>query len=360
DGRIQVSNDSGKQEFSQQDYFYVSNATTPPVRLLAPPAILSDRGLVISNRKPAGTAATETTEAKADAESVSKNGSGTQTSTSPQLTVQAAPSTQLTAPLTQVTTTEQPAIVSSAANGRISVVEVNSDFSSSLCSSCIQTASHNYTLQELKLEIKDASIPKLFTDAASLAAELRAKPSNSTDRFTLLGSSAAAAAYWGYSPPPSGSASLLGNHVAFGDSPTVALPGSGTAQYNYVGGTSPTDNFGRVGSFSGGDALLMDFSARQIKPLNNLTLSFGTNAQQATPTVYLLPSSAMFSMSGGPQVWTGATCTSGCTGTTTGTANGLFVGASAQGFISAITVTNTQLNTGKPNVAGAVTVFARQ
>ena len=91
-----------------------------------------------------------------------------------------------------------------------------------------------------------------------------------------------------------------------------------------------------------------------------MTLSFGTNARQATPTVYLLPSSATFSMNAGPQVWSGTTCTSGCVGTTTGTASGLFVGASAQGFVRAVTVTNTQLNTSKPNAAGAVSVFARQ
>jgi hypothetical protein len=276
--------------------------------------------------------------------------------------VQQSPVITLNAPVARFTATEQPAIVSSAANGRISVVEVDSDFST-LCTSspCIRTASRSYTLQELKQEITNIILAKQFTDAASLAGEIRvATPVPTEPLFTLVGSSAAAAAYWGYTAPRSGSTSLLGNHIAFGDSPTVALPGSGTAQYNYVGGTAPTDNFGRVGSFSGGNGLLMDFSARQIKPLTNVALSFGTNAQQATPTTYLLPSSATFSMNPGPQVWSGATCTSGCVGTTTGTVNGLFVGASAQGFISAVTVTNTQLNTGKPNVAGAVAVFARQ
>ena len=356
DGRITVSNASGGREFGQQDYFHVPTANTPPVQLLVPPAILSDRSAPATRARSTAEANSETGGGSAQ----SNSGSGANTSTSPQLVVQASPSIQLTVPLTRFATADQPTIVSGAANGRISVVEVNSDFSSTCTTSCIRTSSRDYTLQELKLDINDVGIPKLFTDAASLAAELRAATRSSTDRFTLVGSSAAAAAYWGYSSPPSGSTSLLGNHVAFGDSPTVALPGSGTAQYNYVGGTSPTDNFGRVGSFSGGNGLLMDFGARQIKPLTNLTLSFGTNAQQATPTTYLLPSSATFSMSVGPQVWSGATCTNGCVGTTTGIVNGRFVGASAQGFISAVTVTNSQLSTGKANVAGAVSVFAKQ
>ena len=359
DGRITVSNASGGREFGQQDYFHVPTANTPPVQLLVPPAILSDRSAPARARS---TAAANTESGGGSAASADSNsGSGANTSTSPQLVVQASPSTQLTVPLIRFATADQPAIVSSPSSGRISAVEVNSDFSSTCTTSCIRTSSRDYTIQELKLDINDVSIPKLFTDAASLAAELRAATRSSTERFTLVGSSAAAGAYWGYSSPPSGSSSLLGNHVAFGDSPTVALPGSGTAQYNYVGGTAPTDNFGRVGSFSGGNGLLMDFSAQQIKSLTNLTLSFGTNARQATPTVYLLPSSATFSMSVGPQVWSGATCTSGCVGTTTGTVNGRFVGASAQGFISAVTVTNTQLlNNSQPNVAGAVSVFAKQ
>ncbi|HYW55588.1 MAG TPA: FecR family protein [Polaromonas sp.] len=362
DGRVTVSNSSGQQEFGQQDYFHVPSADSAPVRLLAPPAILNDRSSGARGRSAAAAPATGSSGTAAGGETAAESNSGTQTSTSPQLTVLAAPTTQLTAPLTLVVAAEQPAIASNATNARISVIEIdpNSNFSCSFA--CIKTNAQSFTLAELKLEITDSNIPKLFTDAASLAAELRAAtaPAPSDPLFTLVGSSAAAAAYWGYSPPRSSDASRLGNHVAFGDSPTVALPGSGTAQYNYVGGTVPTDNFGRVGNFSGGNALLMDFGARQIKPMANLTLSFGTNAQQSTPTVYVLPAYATFSMNPGAQVWTGATCTSGCVGTTTGTVNGIFTGASAQGFISAVTVTNTQLNTSKPNAAGAVAVFARQ
>ena len=359
DGRIKVSNASGDREFAQQDYFHVPSANAPPVQLLVPPAILSDRSAPASRAR--STAANVESGGGSAASAESNNNSGANTSTSPQLVVLAAPSIQMPAPLTRFATADQPALAgSSQSSGRISVVEVNSDFSTLCTSPCIRTASRDYTLQELKLDINDISIPKLFTDAASLAAELRAAAPSSTNRFTLVGSSTAAAAYWGYGTPSPGSTSLLGSHVAFGDAPIVALPGSGTAQYNYVGGTAPTDNFGRVGSFSGGSGLLMDFSARQIKPLADVTLSFGTNAQQATPTVYLLPSSASFSMNPGPQVWAGATCTSGCVGATTGMVNGRFVGASAQGFTSAVTVTNTQLNTSKPNVAGVVAVFARQ
>jgi hypothetical protein len=43
DGRITVSNTSGAKEFGQQDYFHVPSISTPPVQLLVPPAILSDR-----------------------------------------------------------------------------------------------------------------------------------------------------------------------------------------------------------------------------------------------------------------------------------------------------------------------------
>lgn len=50
----------------------------------------------------------------------------------------------------------------------------------------------------------------------------------------------------------------------------------------------------------------------------------------------------------------------GCTGTTTGSINGRFVGAALQGYTAAIAVGNTQLTTSRPNVAGNVAAFAKQ
>lgn len=53
--------------------------------------------------------------------------------------------------------------------------------------------------------------------------------------------------YWAIQEP--GVSGTTGYHQAWGSVPT-ALPSSGTATYAYYGGSTPTDNFGRVGSIS--------------------------------------------------------------------------------------------------------------
>lgn len=346
DGRITVSNSSGQHEFGQQDYFHVPSADAVPVRLLAPPAILSDRSSGARGRSAAAAPAPGSGSTAAGGETVAESNSGTQTSTSPQLTVQTAPVTQLLAPLTSVAANEQPSVSSGGNNNQITVVETRMGDVNK-----IEANARNYRVLELRSEVSEVS-GILFSDSASLAAAFRSigRP---------VGASVAAGAYWMYEAPSAGSNTRLGSHHAWGDTPRIQLPGAGTAQYNYVGGTSPTDNYGRVGSFSGSN-LLMDFGARQIKTTSAMTMSFGTNALQSTATVYVIPANTTWQVGGGPHTLAGTTCTTGCTGTTTGSINGRFVGAALQGYTAAITVGNTQLTTSKPNVAGNVAAFAKQ
>lgn len=345
DGRITVSNSTGQHEFGQQDYFHVPGPDAAPVRLLAPPAILNDRSAGARGRSAAAAPASGTGGTAAGGETVAESNSGTQTSTSPQLTVQSAPATQLLSPLTTVSASESPVVTSSGGNNRITVVETGVGAMNK-----VEVNARNYSVFELRSEVSEVSgIP--FVDAASLATAFR-----SIGR--TVGSSSAAAAYWIYDAPESGS-NRLGSHHAWGDSPQIQLPGAGTAQYNYVGGTAPTDNFGRVGSFSGSN-LLMDFGARQIKNTSAMSMSFGTNALQSAATVYHIPANTSWPVGGGPHPLGGASCTSGCTGTTTGSINGRFVGAALQGYTAAIRIGNTQLTTSQPNEAGNVAAFAKQ
>jgi hypothetical protein len=346
DGRITVSNSSGQHEFGQQDYFYVPSADATPVRLLAPPAILNDRSSGARGRTAAAAPASGSGGTAAGGETVAESNSGTRTSTSPQLTVQTAPATQLLSPLTTVAANEQPSVSSERNNNQITVVETRVGDRNR-----IEANARNYSVLQLRSEASEISGIH-FTDAASLAAAFRSVGQP-------VGASAAAAAFWIYEGPESGENSRLGSHHAWGDTPKIQLPGSGTAQYNYVGGTAPTDNYGRVGSFSGSN-LLMDFGARQIKSTSAMSMSFGTNALQNTATVYVIPANTTWPVGGGPHPLAGTTCTSGCTGTTTGSINGRFVGAALQGYTAAIAVGNTQLTTSRPNVAGNVAAFARQ
>ncbi len=348
DGRISVSNGAGAREFGQQDSFHVPSANALPVRLLVPPAILGDRGAAARGRSTAASSSTQ----DGSASSGSSNGSSARTSTSPQLTEQRAPVIELITPLTTVSVTSQPAIVSSGGSGSGKITLVEFKGFANLTGDFTQLNAENLTLTQFRArvdEVRNTNI--LFFNAQTFVA---AFPTART-----FGSSAAAGAYWTYDPPDRGSVNSLGEHHIIGDTPSIALPSSGLAQYNYAGGTAPTDNYGRVGTFSGSN-LVMNFGSQQIKSLSTMTMSFGTNALQTTATTYAIPANTTWAMVGGPSVLSGTVCTSGCTGTSTGAIVGRFVGDTMQGYISAIKVTNTQLNTGQANVAGNVAAFARQ
>ncbi|MES2188684.1 MAG: FecR family protein [Pseudomonadota bacterium] len=343
DGRITVSNQSGSKEFGQQDYFHVPSVGAPPVQLLAPPAILNDRALVAR-----GSRSTSESGATANASSGSSRGSGANTSTSPQLVVQQSPSVELNSPIATVAATEQPATLRNAGlgTGRITVLEAKKGQGTGA-----DINFRNYTIAELRAEAPNLG-GTYFYDAASAAVAIN-------QRIATVGSSAAAGAYWIYEAPSSSDLNRIGSHHAFGDSPTISLPTSGIAQYSYAGGTAPTDNFGRTGSFSA-STLTMNFGSQQVSNNSAMTFSFGTNALQATPTVYSVGAGASWSMGGGVQNLASTTCTTGCTGTTSGAVIGRFVGTTLQGYAASFSVGNTQLNASQPNAAANVAVFAKQ
>ena len=343
DGRISVSNSSGTTEFGQQDSFYVSTPDTSPVRLLVPPAILADRGAASRGRAPAST--------NDQGDSSGLRSSGTGESTSPQLVVQSSPSIELNAGLTSSSPLSAPALTASlsgnqlAANA-IATIRFGGFMQPNGISSTSQTTN--------KFSIADAVLnePELanavVVDSASAAAAI--------SRFRTISSSAAAAAYWYYVAP-----TLiydLGTHRAFGDAPVNAAPTSGIAQYNYVGGTTPTDNYGRSGFFSGTN-LTMNFASQTIQSQGATTITFASNAAMPVTTLYTVPAQT-FSMGAGLQTLTGVTCTS-CAGTTAGSVNGQFLGVNRQGFAASILVRNTQLTTvNTANAGGNVSIYARQ
>ncbi|MES2509209.1 MAG: FecR family protein [Pseudomonadota bacterium] len=341
DGRITVSNQSGSRDFGQQDYFHVPSANAPPIQLLVPPAILSDRAVVTRARSNAegGTAA---------AEGSSSRGS-TSTSTSPKLVVQQAPVTELTVPLTTVAAADQPAALKTVGigTGRLTILEAQDARTGGTAA---DINFKNYTIAELHNAAPELA-GTFFYDAATAAVAIQQRIGN-------VGYSAAAAAYWVYEAPGSGQSNRIGSHHAFGDTPTISLPTSGIAQYAFAGGTAPTDNFGRVGSFTG-STLTMNFGSQHVSNNSAMSFSFGTNALQSTATVYNVAANNGWSMGGGVQSLT-TTCSTGCTGATTGAVIGRFVGTTLQGYAASFSVANTQLNTSQANAAANVAVFARQ
>jgi hypothetical protein len=347
DGRITVSNDAGAREFAQQDNFYVATSSALPVQLLVPPAILNDRGPAARGRSTNSGAPQDGSVTGAANRSPEVN-----ISTSPQLTVQQSPLTSLTSPLTTVSVNDRPSIANkvTAESGKITVIEVRgfvanaSDFS--------EINARAYTLAELTGEVKELRGAS-FTNAQTLAAAFGASGAVGT-----VGSNAAAGAYWIYEAPSPGSTNSLGSHHIWGDTPGVALPTTGVAQYNYAGGTAPQDNFGRTGTFTGSN-LMMNFATQRIQSLSAMNMAFGTNSLQRTPTTYAIPAGITWSMNAGPNTLQGVTCT-GCLVAPTGVINGQFIGSTLQGYAAGITVFSQALDTMKANAAGNVSAFARQ
>ena len=342
DGRISVSNTAGTTEFGQQDSFYVSAPDAPPVRLLAPPAILADRGAASRGKAPARTGD--------QADSGSSRTSGAGESTSPQLVEQRSPSVELNASLASFSPLNAPALTTSLTPKRNSNFVAFAELSGFMSPS--GTSVTNQSAGVFSLSSSDFTAPDfanaVITDAASGAAAI--------SRFRTVSSSAAAGAYWYYVPPTA--TSELGLHRAFADAPVGARPTSGIAQYNYVGGTAPTDNYGRPGFFSGTN-LTMNFNNQTISPQGQTVITFTPNAAMNLTTQYTIPTQS-FSMNAGLQTLSSVTCT-GCVGSTVGSFNGQFIGADRQGFAASILVRNTQLTTvNTANAGGNVSVYAKQ
>lgn len=345
DGRITVSNASGVKEFAQQDSFHVPTANSAPVQLLVPPAILSDKGAANRGRSTAAASAQD-----GNANSGTSRSAGARVSTSPQLVAQSAPRIGLNVPLTSIASADQPGVVFGSLGGSNKITVMEFRGSAFFMTDNTEVNARNYGLLELRNEVQELS-NAFFVNAQTLAARLQA--------IRPVGGSAAAQAYWMYEAPSSTLTGAVGSHHIWGDTPNITLPGAGMAQYNYAGGTAPTDNYGRTGTFTGAN-LSMDFTNQSIKSLGAMSMAFGTNAQQTIATTYTIPNNTTWAMGGGTSTLTGVTCT-GCSATPTGSINGRFVGNLLEGYAAAIKVgTSDVLGANKVNSAGNVAAFAKQ
>lgn len=327
DGRIAVANQSGEQEFGQQEFFHVPDRGSPPVRLMAPPSMLNDQALQARGR---GRAAASSGSGEAGASS----GSGApQTSNSPQLATMAAPATDLSAPVTQFSVTEQPI----AGTGETFVFVGSDGYANNSNGSTNVTAWKVNGSELVAHDLPWAANPAMLAQAFAAAG------------YTPL-YSAAADAYWAHEPRhPSDPVGHYGWHSGWGTAP-VAMPTQGTAvSYGFVGGTIPTDSAGTQGTFSAGGPLLMNFVTRQITNSAAMTVAF-------TATTYSIAANQTWGMNTWQNQALSATCSGAC-GSATANINGAFSGVNAQGYIAAIGVQG-QIST-QAHAGGVVAVFAK-
>jgi len=350
DGRIAVTNQAGEEEFGQQEYFYVASAAAAPQRLLAPPAVLNERQFVTRARAAAAVARAGQAALlarAAQAGTFAARAGSVDASTSPQLLAQRLPQAVTQALREAIATGERPAIVEALTSSTQSITLVNVRSSSGTLA--VETGARSVPPAQLREALSDFA-DLSFYNSASLALQL------ARTRAVTVEARPAAGAYWTYLP--ASDANPLGHHIAWGDTP-AALPTSGVAVYNFVGGTTPTDNFGRTGELSAG-RLGMDFAGRQVKALDNITLKFAAQSNTLPGVGYVIPASTAWNMAGGAQA-VQVQCV-GCVGTPVGAVNGGLVGASLEGYVTGIGV-QSQIGSGGAaarHTAGAVAAFGRQ
>jgi hypothetical protein len=210
-----------------------------------------------------------------------------------------------------------------------------------------QLNSDDLTVRQLRLmadEVRD----KFFYDAETLAVQM--------NKINPVGTVKGSGVYWTFRPPGTAESTNLGTHLAWGDTPRVALPTSGTAIYNFVGGTTPTDNMGRTGVLSAG-RLGMDFQTRQVTSMDPIAMGFAKTAN-ASAVAYAIPTGSTWSMTSGNQTLANVRCV-GCNGTPTATLTGRIVGTTGVGYAAGLTVQSTLGTPATTHIGAAALGFSR-
>lgn len=328
DGRIGVVNRGGDITFAQQEFFYVRDADTPAERLIGPPAFLADRSALPPPR-PAQPRPNPLAGLEADRIGLAKA-----TAITPQPPELGTLATEVAGGV--VVDNDDDLVTGLAAGGPGAAPGAVSTGSLArvFYSSDDTTVTSGASVQDF------ASVRATSTSDLTLDAVFVDTNWNSANTFNAVanagvsrGGNAAAGVYWFYKTDLTNEPEVY--HYAFGTAPTVALPTSGLATYNFLGSTTPTDNLQRTGSFSGA-SLLMNFGAQTVTTLGAMTVAFPSGGSYGAVT-YTLPSGTSYNLTGSSVLT--PTCT-GCSGapapSPTWSTAGQFTGELANGYAATI------------------------
>lgn len=133
-------------------------------------------------------------------------------------------------------------------------------------------------------------------------------------------------------------------HVAAGD-PVINMPTSGTFQFNWVGGTNPTDSVGNVGSVTSGGVWSVGFTTGNptVQSVSPVTWSVnGANYSLSVPATTIVKNSVTITtplsinaMHYGP-IAVSPACSGSCSSTGSGWVTPAFTGSQAQGLVMGI------------------------
>lgn len=342
DGRISVTNNTGEAEFDQQENFYLASIDAVPERLLTPPGILVDRALVIRARST--NAADET--ANVDTKNEARNSD--QVSNSPKLTLVRLLASDPQLLRAAMASGQYPGLVDAitSQSNRISYVQGLSE-SASDGTIIAATVSEDLSIKQLRTQVEEVR-DKFFYDAESLAVQMKKTFPVDTAKDSGV--------YWTYRSPDISRGNLVGTHIAWGDTPRFALPTSGTAIYNYAGGTTPTDNMGRTGVISAG-RLSVDFQTRQVGTLDPIAMGFARTAA-AGAVGYSIPTGTSWNLATSEQTVSNVRCV-GCNGTATALVNGRIVGTTGVGYAAGLSIQSSMGTPSVKHVGAAALAFGR-
>ena len=342
DGRITVANNTGEAEFDQQENFYLASMDSVPERLLTPPSILVDRALVV--RAKSSNTADET--ASVDTKTEARNSE--QVSNSPKLTLIRLLASDPQLLRAAMASGQYPGLVDAitSQNNRISYVQGRSEAATD-GTTIAATTSEDLTVKQLRSQVSEVS-DKFFYDAESLAVQL--------NKSFPVGTAKGSGVYWTYRSPDISSGNAVGTHIAWGDTPRISLPTSGTAVYNYAGGTTPTDNMGRTGVISAG-RISVDFQSRQVGNLDPIAMGF-TKTATAGAVGYSIPTGTTWNLTAGEQTLSNVRCV-GCNGTPTALINGRIVGTTGVGYAAGLSIMSSMGTPSVKHVGAAALAFGR-
>jgi hypothetical protein len=141
-------------------------------------------------------------------------------------------------------------------------------------------------------------------------------------------------------------ASVPQHHGIYSPNPTAwsDVPSSGTALFQHVGGTAPSDEAGTLGTMNSG-TVLVDFGNMNVTSAAYQMTFYSGTANQRVYTAGIT-GTVSFSEAFDPNqgLPLGGTCTGGACGagkTLVGSSNMIFIGPSAEGLLSGVSVTTT-------------------
>lgn len=430
DGRIVVRNNAGESEFGRDQFFVVRSIDVSPQPLLSPPGFLRDRldgqARARGSLQATGSPATSGTTASSQQTVVAATQATATTTVQPTATTApSAPETSTVSSLGTLTTeatyipATNPGTTSAVTGGVVGGSPTGGTYSWSEAFAGIQAYSYSdpygsssgvdgysqayqylnistvYMDEEYAWSSGTTSIVDWYKNAysgsfsgtsdiidGSTGAVIGTNTYSGTVNKTASddqGYSTAGNVYWGrfsesglYTSSDGYSDDWSGTyHWAVGD-PVTAMPTSGIFTYTPVGGTSPTDELGNVGSVISRGSWTVDFGNRTIgtaSPIawsmpNGASFTVGVPVQGFTVNTYPMSGGGTYTYytgTGGAMGYGQLTVSGSCSGTCANF-NYAYVGvggfgAQAEGLAAGVTASGTV--GGQESVSGMMNVYKR-